>query len=296
VFFCAEGRYRPLPASAETVGLYVAYLWLRGLVQPTSARTYPEIFLKRRLAAGFPNAGASDLVAEALSGNNNAWLYAHGSKPKRIALPAPVAWQLALLAVLTIDPVVRLRLKAVACHILMCRRANDVLILTAADLSFPAAGGVAFQIPRTNTDARRPGGERLAYVYPVSNFSSVAYLPVLLLRHSVDVHPSRFRPSRPLFRPGAFDPGGVLTAWLLAGLRMLDLAAPVGTVYVRHSNRGRGCTAMRKVGLGLDAIAQLAGMAIETLNHSYNDALAPVTAEAHFFFGRLLPRALSLPA
>jgi len=41
VSFCSEGRYRPLPASAETVGRYVAYFWLRGSVQPTRARTYP---------------------------------------------------------------------------------------------------------------------------------------------------------------------------------------------------------------------------------------------------------------
>jgi len=77
---------------------------------------------------------------------------------------------------------------------------------------------------------------------------------------------------------------------------MLDVSAPVGTVYASHSNRGGGCTAMRTVGLGLDAIAQWAGMAIETLTSSYNDALAPVTAEAHFFFGRLLPRAFHFPA
>jgi len=265
-------------------------------VQPASARTYLAPIRKRHLAAGHPNPCASDLVAEALSGFTNAWLDAHGAKPKRIALPAPVAWRLALLAASSVDPVVRLRLTAVVCHFFMCRRARDVLRLTAADISFPADGGVAFQITRTKTDARKPGGERLAHVYPASSFTTVADLPVLLLQHAVTSHLTHSPPTGRLFPAPAADPGGVLTAWLRAGLRLLDVTAPVGTVYASHSCRGGGCTAMRTVGLGLDAIAQWAGMAIETLTSSYNDALAQVTPEAHFFFGRLLPRALDLPA
>jgi len=87
-----------------------------------------------------------------------------------------------------------------------------------------------------------------------------------------------------------------MSAWLRAGLLLLGASPPVGCVYASHSCRSRGCTAMRTIGVGLDAVAQWAGMSVETLTKSYNDALAPVTPEAHFFFGRLLPRVFSLPA
>lgn len=111
--FCARGRYRARPASPCTVGRYVAYLWLRGTVQPVSARTYLSPIRKRHLAAGFPNPCATDLVAEALDGFTNVWLDRHGAKPKRVALPASVAWRLAQVAFSSPDRLLRLRLAAV---------------------------------------------------------------------------------------------------------------------------------------------------------------------------------------
>jgi len=52
------------------------------------------------------------------------------------------------------------------------------------------------------------------------------------------------------------------------------LHTDVGTVYASLSNRGGGFTAMRTVGLGLDAISNWANMAVRTLTSSYNDAMA----------------------
>ena len=48
--------------------------------------------------------------------------------------------------------------------------------------------------------------------------------------------------------------------------------------------------------LGLDASARWERMAIKTLTLGYNDALAPVTLEAHVCYGRLLLRQLKLLA
>lgn len=294
--FCARGGYRALPASSSTVGRYVAYLWLRGTVQPSSARTYLSPIRKRHLDAGFSNPCATDLVAEALDGFTNAWLDRHGAKPKRVALPASVAWRLAMLAFSSPDHLLRLRLTAVVSHFVMCRRAKDVLNLTAADVRLSADGGLSFQITRSKTDAKRPGGERIAHTYPRSSFASVPDLPVLLLRRALAEHASARRPSDRLFPAPSQDPGTILSGWLRAGLQLLGVTAPVGTVYASHSCRSGGCTALRTVGKGLDAVAQWAGMSIETLTKSYNDALAVPTLEAHFFFGRLLQRALPLPA
>jgi len=294
--FCVEGSYRALPAAPSTVGRYVAYLWLKGSVQPTSARTYLAPIRKRHVAAGYANPCAADVVSEALAGFSNDWLATRGAKLKRVALPAPLAWRLAQLAYTSPSASVRLRLTAVVSHFFMCRRAKDVLNLTAADIELTAAGGLSFQILRTKTDAKRPGGERLAHSYPPSSFSTVPDLPVLLLRRALAVHHRHFRPSDRLFRWSGTDPGTALSAWLRAGLLLLGATAPVGCVYASHSCRSGGCTAMRAVGKGLDAVAQWAGMSVETLTRSYNDALAPVTPEAHFFFGRLLPRAFALPA
>lgn len=285
-----------MPASASTVGRYVAYLWLQGTVQPSSARTYLAPVRKRHLAAGFPNPCASDLVAEALDGFTNAWLDTHGAKPKRIALPAAAAWRLAQLAYASRDRLVRLRLTAVVSHFFMCRRAQDVLNLRAADVRLSLDGGLSFQITRSKTDAKRPGGERIAHSYPPSSFESVPDLPILLLRRVLAEHALHRRPCDRLFPAPARDAGAVLSGWLRAGLHMLGVVAPVGSVYASHSCRSGGCTALRTVGKGLDAVAQWAGMTIETLTKSYNDALVVPSLEAHFFFGRLLPRALPLPA
>lgn len=79
-------------------------------------------------------------------------------------------------------------------------------------------------------------------------------------------------------------------------MQLLDVSAPVGTVYASHSCRSGGCIALRTVGMGLDAVAQWAGMSIKTLIKSYKNALSVPALEAHLFFGRLLPRAPSLPA
>lgn len=294
--FCAAGSYRALPASPTTVGRYVAYQWLKGTVQPSSVRTYLSPIRKRHLAAGHPNPCSSDLVTEAMAGFTNAWLDAHGSKPKRVALPAALAWQLAALAFSSPDPTLRLRLTAVVGHFFMCRRARDIMSLAAADISLMPDGGLSFQIVRSKTDAKRPGGERIAHVYPASSFSTVPDLPILLFRRALAEH-RRARPlTARLFPSMETDPGKVLTAWLRAGLQLLGVVPPVGCVYASHSNRSGGCTALRAVGAGLDAVAQWAGMTVDTLTRSYNDALATATPEAHFFFGRLLPRPLRLPA
>lgn len=63
--FRARGAYRALPASPSTVGPYIACIWLRGTVQPSSARMYLSPIRKRHLAAGFPNPCATNIVAEA---------------------------------------------------------------------------------------------------------------------------------------------------------------------------------------------------------------------------------------
>lgn len=294
--FCAAGGYRALPATPVTVGRYVAYQWLKGTVQPSSVRTYLAPIRKRHIAAGFPNPCASDLVAEALAGFTNAWLDAHGSKPKRIALPASTAWRLAVHACLSVDTKLALRLTAVVAHFFMCRRAKDIINLKAADVLFLDDGALSFQIPRTKMDAKRPGGERLAHVFPATRFHTVADLPILLVRRAVTRHLQSTPANLPLFYTGTADPGDVLTGWLRAGLQLLAVTPPVGCVFASHSCRAGGCTAMRTVGVGLDAVAQWAGMAVPTLLSSYNDALAQVTPEAHYFFGRLLTPTLTLPA
>lgn len=294
--FCRAGGYRPLPATSTTVGRYIAFHWLKGTVQPSSMRTYLSPIRKRHIAAGFPNPCSTDLVADALAGFTNAWLDSHGSKAKRVALPATVAWRLAGLAMTTQSTTIRSRLTAVVAHYFMCRRAKDVLSLKAQDVQMLADGGVSFQICRTKTDAKRPGGERLAHTFPPITFSSIPDLPVLLLRRALAAHRSYHRPDQRLFPAPSGDAGTILSGWLRAGLTMLGVEPAVGTVYASHSCRSGGCTAMRSVGIGLDAVAQWAGMTVETLTKSYNDALAVATPEAHYFFGRLLPRALQLPA
>lgn len=294
--FCEAGSYSPLPASPTTVGRYIAWQWLKGSVQPSSMRTYLSPVRKRHLVAEHPNPCATDLVAEAMAGFTNAWLDEHGSKPKRVALPASVSWRLAGLAFSSPDPTLRLRLSAIVANFFMCRRARDILSLTPEDVAFPAEGGLSFQIVRSKTDAKRPGGERLAHLYPASTFTTVPDLPVLLLRRVVAEHRRGRNAGTRLFPAASADPSTVLTAWLRAGLQILGVVPPVGCVYASHSNRSGGCTALRTVGAGLDAVAQWAGMSVDTLTRSYSDALATATPEAHFFFGRLIPQAIQLPA
>jgi len=294
--FCAEGSYRALPAAPSTDGRYVAFLWLKGAVQPTSARTYLAAVRKRHIAAGYANPCVADVVSKALAGFSNEWLRILGAKLQRVALPAPFACTLAQLAYASPSATVRLRLTAVVRHFFMCRRAKDVLALAAADIALTPARGLSFQILRTKTDAKRPGDERRAHSYPPSSFTTVPDRPILLLRRALAVHHRHLRPSDRLFWWTGSDPGSALSALLRAGLLLLGASTPVGCVYASHSCRSGGCTAMRTICVGLDTIAQWAGMSVETLTKSYNDALAPVTPEAHFFFSRLIPRVFALPA
>lgn len=77
-----------------------------------------------------------------------------------------VVWRLAQLAFSAPDRLLRLRMNAVVAHFFMRRRAKDLLALEAADDQLAADGGLLFQIPRSKTDAKRPGGERIAHSYP----------------------------------------------------------------------------------------------------------------------------------
>jgi len=151
------------------------------------------------------------------------------------------------------------------CHFFMCRRAKDVLRLTADEIFFSRGGGVAFLVTRKQTDARKPGGERLAHIYPAINLSTITDVPVLLLRNAVSSLLTHFLTTGGFVSAPAADPGGSLTTCLRSGPRLLDVTAPVGTLYASHSYRRKSGAALRKVGLGLGVTAQWAGMTLETL-------------------------------
>lgn len=86
------------------------------------------------------------------------WLDSHGSNAKRVAIPAPVAWRLALLAMTAPSATIRTRLTAVVAHYFSCRRAKDILSLAKQDVQILPDGGASFQICRAKTDAKRHGG------------------------------------------------------------------------------------------------------------------------------------------
>lgn len=136
----------------------------------------------------------------------------------------------------------------------------------------------------------------MAHTFPPISFSYIPDLPVVYLRRTLAAHRTSCLPNQRLFPAPSGDAGTILSGWLRAGLAMLGEEPAVGTVYASHSSRSGGLTSMRSVGIGLDAVAQWAGMTVETLTKSYNDAFADATLEAHYFFGRLLPRPLQLPA
>jgi len=253
---------------------------------------------KRDFAGGYASPTAHHSVREALQGFSNEWLDAAGAaKPNRCALLAPLAWRLARRAARAPDHQTFLRLTAVVTQFLWGRRARIVLRLRVGDLRCVASGAVHFQITRSKTDSRRPGGYRLAHVYPPSPFAAADY-PVLNLRRLLAWHRRSGSPASAfLFAPfSSFSPGGTLSAWLRDGLPSLNAAAPLGQRYCSHSCRAGFIMSGLAAGLGLDALAQFAGLSRDVLLGNYLDALAPSSTEAHLFFGRLLPPPVALPA
>jgi len=297
VRFCRDAGHRPLPAQVSTVGAYVGCRADKGTCQPSSVASYLAPIRKRHLAGGYASPTAHHSVREALQGYTNEWLDAAGAaKPQRCAFPAPLAWRLARRAARAPDHRTFLRFTAVVTQFLWGRRARDALRLRVGDLRCLASGAVHCQNTRSKTDSRRPGGERLAHVYPPSPFTAPDY-PVLNLRRLLAWHRRSGSPASAfLFAPfSSTSPGVTLSAWLRDGLAALNVAAPLGQRYCSHSCRAGFITSGRAAGLGLDAPAQFAGLSHDVLLGNYLEALAPSSTEAHLFFGRFLPPPVALP-
>lgn len=130
------------------MGRYIACQWLKGTLQPSSVRTYLSPIRKRHVPASFPDPFSTDLVADVLAGFTNARLDIHGSKVKRVALPANVLRRLARLVNTVQSATIRTRLTAVVAHYFIRRQAKDVLLLVARDVQLLPDGGASFQICR----------------------------------------------------------------------------------------------------------------------------------------------------
>lgn len=78
------------------------------------------------------------------------------------------------------------------------------------------------------------------------------------------------------------------TTWLLEGLRLLGVVAPVSREFSSYSCSSGGATSAREAGCQRDAIAQLSRATEETMAKSYIEALARPTVHDLHWYGRFL--------
>jgi len=103
---------------------------------------------------------------------------------------------------------------------------------------------------------------------------------------------ARRAPSTRLFTASkSTQAASLFSGWLLAKLRQMGGAAPVGTFYGSHFPRSGGPTAASAAGVPWGATAELSGTTERTVAASYISALTLPTILDRFFFEPLLPRA-----
>lgn len=284
--FCDDNGWTALPASPGAVACSFGTLAERNL-EPSTIRGYLTPINSRHVAAGLPKPAAGPIMARLRKGyarvradHANALPFARGP------LPAPVLWQIVILALRTSKPEWRRRFTAIVMGFLVARRTSELLELQRQDLHVRDDGGIDLQVCRFKNGEARADPRRLAYVIPPSRRTE-ADLPLILLRRmqrELDADatpPDRLISSTPsLDRPPTCND---LTPWLGVALRRLSLSPPPGVVWTSSSCRSGGATAMDVAGLAKVAIAQMLGHARKdpsTANVHYVDALAAPSIES----------------
>jgi len=294
--FCAATNRTVLPATPDTVAAYLASIYTRGTVRPSSLQSYLTPINTRHATAGYPPPATGPFLSSVRTGFTRCWLDRTGVlPPERAKFPAAAAWAIAEAAAKATCPATRAKLTTITTAFLFFRRTAELLRLTVADVRLRADGGVDFQVVRYKNAERRRGGHRLSYTIPPAPHAPD--LPLDLLRDRVSwLVAAGAPPEQPLFsalgdrRPPTRD---AMAGWLTDACASLGLSAPVGSFFSPYSTRGGAATAAYAAGVSDGRIVALLGHSRRdtvTAHTHYIDALVDPCPAARRFFDRFLPR------
>lgn len=290
--FCRANDWPSLPTSPAAIACFFGTLCERRLA-PSSLQTYLTPINNRHHDSGFPKPAAGPLVAKLRAGYNRLLAdEAAEFPPARAALPAPVVWRIAQLALSESNADWATRFTAVVLQFVLVRRTAEVLSLQLRDVVL-TGGGASVQIRRYKGGERRVRMERLVVLVPPAPAGTPRDLAVeLLIRLLARLHRLRAPAERLLFSVSSLDrppTAADMTAWLLVALSRLNISPPDGSFYSSYSARSGGATALSVCGVSRPAIARLLGHSRndpKVADAHYVDALAPTSLEAWWLCGR----------
>jgi len=294
--FCAATGRTALPATPDKVAAYLASLYSRGSVRPSSLQSYLSPITTRHATAGYARPGTGTFLSSVGTGYTRCWLDRAGSlPPERAKFPAAADWSIAAAATKTTCPTTRTRLTTSTTAFLFFRRTAELLRLTVADVHVRADGAVEFQVVRYKNVERRRGAHRLTYTIPPAPVEPD--LPLSLLRDRLSwLAAAGARPDQPLFgelgarrQPTRDEMAGCLAD----ACASLGISAPVGAFFSPYSTRGGAATAAYAAGVPNGRIVALLWHSRRdtvTAHTHYIDALVDPCPAARRFFDRFLPR------
>jgi len=294
--FCESTGRTALPATADTVAAYLASLFSRATVRPSSLQSYISPINTRHATAGFDRPATGPFLASVRAGFAQCWFDRVGVLPPgRAKFPAAAAWAIAEAAANTTCPVTRAKMTTITTAFLFFRRTAELLRLTLADVALRPDGGVDFQVVRYKNAERRRGAHRLTYTIPPA--PRQPDLPLDLLRDRLAWLSAAGAPlAQPVFsslgslRPPSRDD---MARWLAEVCAALGISAPLGAFFSPYSTRGGAATAAYAAGVPDGRIVALLGHSRRdtvTAHTHYIDALVDPCPAARRFFDRFLPR------
>ena len=271
--FCASRGLRSLPASAETVALFVTALYASGTVKPDSVGPYISAIntAHRDVLAAEP--GGSTLVKQARAGWRRLVCGDPGvQRDRRLPLPANVAMRVLreglTLAQQNLPPLLKAQLLRPLVFVPLVfatlRRASSAVPLARDDVAINAAEAIVRPrvIKGGQLKATLPSPKRL----PKQHCRDL-YLLLLAWRVAQNnafaaarvTEPPRADAGSQWALPGdsRADASALATAWLQEACARLGVKAPLGGKFTSHSLRKGGASAAYAVGVNLRNLCDL---------------------------------------
>ena len=299
--FCSERGLTALPATPQTVALYVASLSTRGSIAPGSVQQYLSAInaVHRDLQMPDPSPALGPVIDAVRAG----WAHSYSARPnampsQRIALPAAVAYEALQLAAspsaATIElPVLRALVYTAFGFQLMARAGTDISL----ESQHVILDGTSITVRLEHEKGKHHWNAKRILVLPAS---AVPLLYAALTNWAA----ARARAWTARAAPASFwrlpsDIGGwkgassVCSGWLREACDHLGRSPPPGHSWTSHSLRKGAASACSALGVTLDKIRFYGGWAHKS--SAVNDYVDPTVEgdnAAQIFFGWLVPSLL----
>jgi integrase len=260
----------PLPASVETIGYYLGYLFRQGRVTGTSVRPYLAAIRAMHTRAGFPSPTEDPVISALRAGYTRATADRVASRPSSVALPAALGHLALTRAIRSRRPNIG---AAIAVGLLFALRPMSISGLQSDDISLKASNAfIRLRREKGNRGHRRDRVLR----FPLSTTPDAVSKLLTSL--------SQYEAGTPLFLFSA----ALLNRHLIRLSRKVGQPPPPLGRFTCRSLRSGCISAAHTTGILLARIMALSGHAsLQVLIRHYLDASIAPYPTARKMFGRL---------